>query len=107
MTIVPLTVRPVEVLPGPVTGPLPRVTDLVHGVTATFSGSGWTLRFGPGDDRAVVARLAGADAAARGLVATCLGVPAADVRIRIVPDAGELAALRRRTPWWRGRAQEV
>jgi ApbE superfamily uncharacterized protein (UPF0280 family) len=77
------------------TVPLPRLADVVHAVTATFGSTGWTLRFGPADQSVVVGRLADADAAARRLVGSVLGVPAAAVRIRITPDRATLAPLRR------------
>jgi ApbE superfamily uncharacterized protein (UPF0280 family) len=77
------------------TVPLPRLADVVHAVTATFGSTGWTLRFGAADQSVVVGRLADADAAARRLVGSVLGVPAAAVRIRITPDRATLAPLRR------------
>jgi hypothetical protein len=79
----------------PLTLPLPRLADVVHPVTATFRPTGWTLRFGPSDQSVVVDRLADADAAARRLVASVLGIPAAAVRYRITPDHATLASLRR------------
>lgn len=95
MTLVPLTVRPVA---DPLTAPLPRLTDVMHAVTATFGAGGWTLRFGPSDHRSVVARLADADGAARRLVGTVLGLPPAAVRVRITPDRDTLSSLRRTRP---------
>ena len=95
MTLVPLTRRPASVVAEPLTTPLPRLSDVVHAVVATFGVSGWRLRFGPGGREVVVARLAEADAVARGLVGSVLGVPAEAVRIRITPDRATLDALRR------------
>ena len=68
MTLVPLTRRRTPVVAEPLTRPLPRLTDVVHAVTATFASGGWTLRFGPSGQQVVVDRLAEADAAARRLV---------------------------------------
>jgi hypothetical protein len=95
VTLVPLTQRPASVVAEPLTMPLPRLADVVHAVTATHRSSGWTLRFGPSDQHVLVGRLADADAAARRLVASVLGVPAAAVRVRITPDQATLASLRR------------
>jgi len=95
VTLVPLTRRPSRAVAEPLTLPLPRLADVVHAVTATFGTSGWTLRFGPSGRSVVVARLAEADAAARRLVGSVLGVPAEAVRIRITPDRTTLEALRR------------
>ncbi|PVZ11111.1 hypothetical protein [Actinomycetospora cinnamomea] len=95
MTLVPLTRRPARGVAEPMTMPLPRLADVVHAVTARFGSSCWTLRFGPGGEQVVVARLAEADAAARRLVGRVLGVPADAVRIRITPDLATLEALRR------------
>jgi hypothetical protein len=95
VTLVPLTRRPTRAVAEPLTTPLPRLTDVVHAVTARFGSSGWTLRFGPAGEQVVVARLAEADAAARRLVGGVLGVPAEAVRIRITPDRATLEALRR------------
>ena len=94
MTLVPLTARAVTPL-APVTVPLPRLTEIVHAVTATFGSRGWTLRFGPSGQHVVVDRLADADSAARTLVGSVLGVPAAALRVRITPDRETVAALRR------------
>ena len=91
MTLVPLTRRPARVAE-PVTLPLPRLTDVVHPVTATFGSAGWTLRFGTSGQQVVVERLADAVGAARRLVASTLGVPAASVRTRITPDDTSLAS---------------
>jgi hypothetical protein len=95
VTLVPLARRSARVVAEPLTTPLPRLSDVVHAVTATFGPSGWTLRFGPGGREVVVARLADADGAARRLVGSVLGVPAETVRIRITPDLATLVALRR------------
>jgi hypothetical protein len=95
VTLVPLTRRPARAVAEPLTMPLPRLADVVHAVTATHRSSGWTLRFGPSGHHVVVDRLADADAAARRLVGSVLGVPAAAVRIRITPERDTLAALRR------------
>lgn len=94
MTLVPFTRRSARVV-DPLTAPRPRLDDVVHAVTATFDPAGWTLRFGPADQHVVVGRLADAEAAARRLVGTVLGVPAASVRVRITPDHATLASLRR------------
>jgi hypothetical protein len=94
VTLVPLTRRPARV-GEPLTLPMPRLADVVHPVTATFRSSGWTLRFGPSGQQVVVGRLADADAAARRLVSSVLGIPAAAVRFRITPDRATLAPLRR------------
>lgn len=75
--------------------PMPRLTDVVHAVTATFGPGGWTLRFGPSGQHVVVDRLADAHAAARRLVGGALGIPAATVRTRITPDRATLTSLRR------------
>ncbi|MDD7940749.1 hypothetical protein PHK61_20195 [Actinomycetospora lutea] len=95
MTLVPLTRRPPRVAAEPLTMPMPRLTDVVHAVTATFGSTGWTLRFGPSGQQVVVDRLSEAHAAARRLVGAALGLPAAAVRIRITPDRATLAPLRR------------
>jgi len=95
VTLVPSTRRPVRVVADPLTSRLPRLTDVVHAVTATFGASGWTLRFGPAGRQVVVDRLADADLAARRLVGSVLGVPADTVRIRITPDRATLEAPRR------------
>lgn len=89
---------------------MPRLTDVVHSVTATFDPAGWTLRFGSAGPPVVVRRLAEADATARALVAACLGLPAGALRVRIVPDRDSVVALRRsgrRPPWWRRSADRV
>lgn len=102
MTLVPLTTRAVP--PGelgvrsvaePRTAPLPRLADVVHAVTASFGTSGWTLRFGSSGHRSVVDRLSEADAAARRLVGTVLGLPPTALRVRITPDRATLTAVRR------------
>ncbi|WP_433784300.1 hypothetical protein ACQPX6_29265 [Actinomycetospora sp. CA-101289] len=90
-----MTRRPASVVAEPLTTPLPRLSDVVHAVVATFGVSGWRLRFGPSGREVVVARLAEADGAARRLVGSVLGVPAEAVRIRITPDRATLDALRR------------
>ncbi|MHC1557998.1 hypothetical protein ACR9E3_03535 [Actinomycetospora sp. C-140] len=94
MTLVPLTRRPARVAE-PLTLPLPRLSDVVHPVTATFGSAGWTLRFGASGQQVVVDRLADAAGAARRLVASVLGVPAGSVRTRITPDRTTLTSLRR------------
>lgn len=93
MTLVPLTRRSARVVE-PLTTRLPRLAD-VHAVTATFGPTGWTLRFGPSGEHILVDRLAHAEPAARRLVSSVLGVPAASVRIRITPDRATLVSLRR------------
>jgi hypothetical protein len=95
VTLVPLTRRPAHGVAEPLTTPLPRLSDVVHAVTATFGPSGWTLRFGPAGREAVVARLADADGAARRLVGSVLGAPAETVCVRITPDLATLTPLRR------------
>jgi hypothetical protein len=95
VTLVPLTRRRAPVVAEPLTRPLPRLSDVVHAVTATFASGGWTLRFGPSGQQVVVDRLAEADAAARRLVGAVLGLPDAAVRVRITPDGASLASLRR------------
>ncbi len=102
MTLVPLTVRPdprtvraVRAVADPLTAPLPRLTDVVHAVTATFGATGWTLRFAPSGHQAVVERLVDADVAARRLVGSALGLSPASVRVRIAPDDETLVAVRR------------
>ncbi|WP_285651425.1 hypothetical protein [Actinomycetospora sp. NBRC 106375] len=89
-----MTRRPARVAE-PLTMPLPRLSDVVHPVTATFGSAGWTLRFGVSGQQVVVDRLADAAGAARRLVASVLGVPAASVRTRITPDRSTLTSPRR------------
>jgi hypothetical protein len=100
VTLVPLTVRPdprTRSAALAMSDPLPRLSDSVHAVTATFATAGWTLRFGPSGHQTLVARLADADGAARRLVGAALGLPPASVRVRIAPDAQTLSAVRRGT----------